>query len=796
MITNITNYGAGKGVVGGSTITQQVVKNFLLTNERSLKRKIREAVLAIRITNVYSKDRILELYLNEIYLGNRSYGIAAAAMNYFNRSLGELALEEIALLAALPKAPSKINPIKNYDRALERRNWVLGRMHDDNRISKQEMLEAQGKPIVLRKRDKQETIDAPYFASEVRRFLTKELGEKVVNEGGLSVVTTLSPTLQTYADKALRAQLVEYDRRRGFRGGVGKLEGGEPFDKQLPTHKARSMLLPGQHLAAVLKLQDHAAEIGLDDGTIGTIPMTLLKWTRRVVGNGTLGPAVNTPSDVLTIGDIIIVGPPSEVQRKKLPKEQKNTAWDLQQVPQVNGALVVSDPHSGKILAMSGGYSYAASRFNRATQAKRQPGSAFKPFVYMSALENGMTPATRVMDGPIELTENTGGEVWRPENFGADYLGPTTLRRGLEKSRNTMTVRLGQALGMKRIAEIGERFGIYQPIKHANLSMVLGTLETSVVNLVNAYASIANGGRKVEPILVERVEDRHGNIIYQRDLRGCPTCNVDEASWNPDTLKPPALFDTRERIVDARIAYQVTDLLQGVVKRGTAASAASLPWALGGKTGTTNESRDAWFAGISPDLVAAVYIGFDTPQPMGGKYTGSSLALPVFKSFIQDALAGTKKKEFIAPSGLSRVKVDAATGLALEPWEDDGRKTIWELLLRKEVDVFKTDTLLALGDLPPSHKTQLGMSEYLFDGSVGPQPGLPWQMQDNSPRPLGSYSDYHRNRHLPPSTYIAPNVNRYNPDPRDAYIPQVAPPRPAPIRQPRQPVPMEEGGVY
>lgn len=778
LYANLSSMGGGR-LVGGSTITQQVVKNFLLTNEQSLKRKVREAVLAIRITNVYSKDRILELYLNEIYLGHRSYGIAAAAQNYFNRSLSELTLEEAALLASLPKAPSDLNPHKNYEAALERRNWVLERMYEDNRISLEEMQKAQATPITLRERDEQETIHAPYFAAEVKRILKDELGEKIMNEGGLSIITTLSPEYQTMADAALRKQLITYDRRHGYRGPLAHVDSIEHFDAALKKHKANRLLLDDQQLAMVLKLENDKAQIGFADGKSGIIPQKLLGWTQRVMSGGVLGPETKTPADILAVGDIILVGKPDEEQQKKLSKEEQQIAWDLQQVPQVNGGMVVTNPHNGKVLAMSGGYHYQVSSFNRATQAKRQPGSSFKPFVYLSAFEAGLNPSTLVMDGPVELDDGTG-EVWRPENYGDDYLGPTTIRRGLEKSRNTMTVRIGQAIGMTRVAEIGERFGIYDKVTAPNLSMVLGTLETSVENMVNAYAILANGGRKVEPILVERVQDRHGNVIYQRDLRGCPTCMVDSAAWNPGTLQPPALFDPRERIVDARIAYQVVSLLEGVVKRGTAASAASLPWALGGKTGTTNESRDTWFMGISPDLVAGVFVGFDSPQPLGSKYTGSSMALPIFKDFISQALKDTPKKEFPAPSGLSRVKVDLESGHPIEPWEDDGRKTIWEVFLREEIPLFKTEAMLALAPLPADYRAKLGMGEYVFDMSVYPnqQQPLPWQtMEPAAAGPLDSFSDYERRRQLPPSTYIPPN------DGRGAYQPQIRAPERAPLRR-------------
>lgn len=794
---NILNYGQGKSLVGGSTITQQVVKNFLLTNEKSIARKIREAVLAIRITNAYSKDRILELYLNEIFLGNRSYGIGAAALNYFNHSLDDLPLEEAALLAALPKAPTKYDPNKDYKAAKIRRDWVLERMYEDGYITEEEKFEAQKMPITLRERTKEQKIDAEYFAEDVRRWLADKLGNETVTEGGLSVHTTLDPQLQIYADEALRKTLIEYDRKRGYRGAIGKLSQLDSYQAELVRlTDARQKLIGEQQLATILTMDDSKASIGLMNGGKGIIPMSLLGWTRRVMSDGSLGAAAKKPADIFNVGDVIIVGPISDEQKTKLKTEEAKTAWDLQQVPLANGALVAMEPDTGKILALTGGYSSKISDFDRATQAMRQPGSAFKPFVYLSAFENGMTPSTLVLDAPVELNQGAHQETWKPSNYGHDYLGPTTLRRGLEKSRNTMTVRLGQALGIDRMLEVGKRFGIYDDPPR-NFSIVLGASETSVVRLLSAYATITNGGKKVSPVMVERVDDRHGKVVFRLDERGCPTCEVDDELLDMNDLKPPSLIDTRKRIVDARVAYQITSLLEGVVKRGTAARAKGLPWSIGGKTGTTNESRDVWFMGISPKLVVGVFIGYDNPASLGAKETGSSLALPAFMEFVQHAFKDQPNIPFPVPSGVELVKVDATSGYAMEPWQEDGRLTLWETFIRQDIPLFKPESLLALGERP--------QQQYLMDGqdasmdiSVINGLALPWlanQPQsgpyptDPSAAPERNYRDAYRPQIAPPSSVPqAPVSNPYLPTNNETKQPsslirRISPPQAAPERR-------------
>lgn len=657
---NIQNYGTGKSLVGGSTITQQVVKNFLLTSEKSLERKIKEAILAYRISKIYSKDKILELYLNEIYLGNGSYGVAAAALNYFNKPLNELSVEEAALLAAMPKAPNHYDPRRFPEKALARRNYVIGRMFKDGYLSEFQAQKARMAPMVLEEREADTVADADFFAEEVRREIAQMYGSDALYTGGLTVKTTVDERLQAIADRALRDALVAYDRRYGYRGPLKRLD--QMADWQLALQEAAETidvpLYDEQKLAVVLAVGEKEAQIGFESGAKGTIALSELKWARMDLPGRRLGSTVRRASDVLTVGDVIIAAPLSGQAGQ----------YGLHQLPEINGALVAMDPHNGRVLAMAGGYSYQASEFNRATQAKRQPGSAFKPFVYMAALENGFTPSTVVMDEPIEIEQGPGKPLWRPKNYGGKFLGPTTLRVGLEKSRNTMTVRLAKMLGIGRIINIAKRLGIYEGKLEENYSMVLGAKETTLLNMVTGYAQIANGGRKVEAALIERVDNRHGNIIYRRDDRPCPGCQVD-ASYAAEAQRPPRIDDSRQMVVDPRIAYQITSLLQGVATRGTAAKAKAIGKPVAGKTGTTNDSRDAWFIGYSPNLVVGIYIGYDTPSSLGNKETGGRVALPGFIQFMQEALKDTPAQPFRAPPGIRMIQVNRQTGL---PPQDGG----------------------------------------------------------------------------------------------------------------------------
>ncbi|MCI5049058.1 MAG: penicillin-binding protein 1A [Rickettsiales bacterium] len=661
MRENVANMGTGRSLVGGSTITQQVVKNFLLTNEKSFERKIKEAILAFRISNVYSKDQILELYLNEIYLGRGSYGVAAAALNYFNKALNELETEELALLAGMPKAPASYDPTRNYQGALERRNYVISRMVDDGYVTPEEGARASAAPIVLEKRAEEEVVTADYFSEEVRRKLADMYGANVLYEGGLTVKTTVNPKLQTFADDALRHALVDYDRRYGYRGPVDKLKTTKSWQRDLKAkieQHAGVPLIETQELAVVLGLEKTKATIGLANGERGSIPLSELKWARKDLKGFGLGEAIKKPSDVLDFGDIIITN--------RINKKAKT--YGLYQVPQVNGGMVLMDPHTGRVLAMSGGYAYENDEFNRATQARRQPGSAFKPFVYLTALENGFSPSTILMDEPIEIYQGPGKPLWRPQNYGGKYLGPTTLRVGLEKSRNTMTVRLAQMVGLGRIIQVGKRFGLYEGKVPRNYSMVLGAKETTLMKVVTAYSMIANGGRKVSASLIERIDDRDGKIIFRRDSRPCAGCKIDQQKPIPlSNIAPPEIEDTREIVVDQRIAFQVTSLLEGVVRRGTAVRAKKIGKPLAGKTGTTNDSRDTWFVGFSPDLVAGIYIGYDQPKSLGKKETGSRVALPGFIEAMDAALKDQPARPFRIPPGVRMMQVDRKTGLPPYP---------------------------------------------------------------------------------------------------------------------------------
>lgn len=631
----------GHSVAGGSTITQQVVKNFLLTPEKSISRKIKEAILAYRITKIYSKDRILELYLNEIYLGKGSYGVAAAAINYFNKSLDELTVEEAAMLAALPKEPAHIDPALHYNIAKDRRDYVINRMMDDGYISAADARSAIAMPITLRVRDRTETANADFFAEEVRRELAAKYGADAVYKGGLFVKTTLDPVLQEYSDTALRFALTEYDRRKGYRGPIAHIDVTGDWKKALAQleEKKRWPLFDSERLALVLESNRNA--IGFADGKRGILDKASMSWAQH---------------KGLAAGDVIIAATAGK-------------EYALHQIPEVNGGMIVMDPHTGRVLAMSGGYAYGGTEFNRATQARRQPGSAFKPFVYLTAMENGFTPATIVDDAPVELPQGGGLPIWKPANYSAEYLGPAPLRMGLEKSRNAMTVRLATMLGLDKIIEVALRFGIYDKLPE-QFSLVLGAQETTLIRLANAYSIIDNGGKKISPWLIERIDDKDGKTIFRRDSRPCPGCQI-PAGTTATPATPPIPADDRIQIVDPRVDYQVISMLEGVVQRGTGIRAAKLGKPLAGKTGTTNDSRDTWFMGFSPDLVAGIYVGYDQPRTLGKKETGATVALPGFIHFMTDALADKPSVPFRVPPGINFIRIDAKTGQLPLPGSTD-----------------------------------------------------------------------------------------------------------------------------
>ncbi|MBX6320663.1 MAG: penicillin-binding protein 1A [Rhodospirillaceae bacterium] len=642
--------------IGASTITQQVAKNFLLSSEVSYERKIKEMILALRIERAFTKDHILELYLNQIYLGQGAYGVAAAALEYFNKSLDELTLGEAAYLAALPKAPNNYNLIRQPQAAKDRRDWVIDRMLDDGFITAEEAQAAKTEPLVAHRRDEAEVVHAAYFAEELRRELVQRFGEKALYEGGLSVRSTLDPKLQEICDRVLTKGLMAYDMRHGWRGPLAHVElgGGDDWAGKLAA-VPRPPGLNGWRLAVVRELDVRRALVGFADGTTATLPFAEMAWARPWRPNQTVGPAPKKPSDVLSVGDVVAVEPVSE-DAKGNPYPEGTVA--LRQIPDVSGAMVVMDPHTGRVLALKGGWSYEMSEFDRATQARRQPGSAFKPFVYMTALDNGFTPSSIIVDAPIVLYQGPGLPLWKPENYEEGrYYGPSTLRTGLEKSRNLMTVRLAQTVGMDKIAAFAEKLGI---VKHMPplLAMSLGSGETTVLDLTTAYGMIVNGGKRITPTLIGRVQDREGHTVYRHDNRPCPDCRA--VAWEGQA--PPQLPDTREQVIDPGTAYQMVSLLQGVIQRGTGSAVKKVGKPLAGKTGTTNDYDDAWFVGFSPDLVVGVYVGFDTPRTLGHGESGGVVAAPIFRDFMMEALADKPAVPFRVPPGIRLVRVNVETG--------------------------------------------------------------------------------------------------------------------------------------
>ena len=668
-VTNLGHVGENRRPVGASTITQQVAKNFLLGNEVSMARKIKEAILAFRIENALSKDRILELYLNEIYLGFGSYGVAAAALNYFNKGLDELSIGEVAFLAGLPKAPSNYNPIRLPEQARARRDYVLGRMVEDGYITSDEMRAAAAGPVKVHRFEGSDVASADYFVEEVRRQLLAQFGEKGLYSGGLSVRTTLDPRLQEIADRTLRAGLIAYDRRHGWRGPLGHVAAGTPWQQQL-ANLPRLPEMTSWLRAAVVKLDDRGAEVAVEDGKHGEIPMSELRWARETKKDQRLGPPVRDARDVLSVGDLILV---EKIDKDGDGKPLPPNTYGLRQIPDIGGAVVALDPHTGRVFAMNGGFSYALSQYNRATQARRQPGSAFKPFVYLAALGHGYTPSSLILDAPFVLNLGPGLGTWRPSNYTHTFSGPTTMRRGLEASKNLMTVRLAQSIGMDAVAQVAERFHVVDELPRM-LSMALGAGETTLLRLTAGYAMFVNGGREIAPTLIDRVQDRHGRTIFRHDQRTCDQC--DNVSWNHQ--EPPALPDDRAQIADPRQAFQIVNMLQGVVERGTGVRIRSVGKPLAGKTGTTNDSNDTWFVGFSPDLAVGVFVGFDQPRTLGPGETGASAAVPIFRDFMAAALKDTPAVPFRIPPGLRLVRVDPNSGL---PARGEAKQAILEAFI-------------------------------------------------------------------------------------------------------------------
>jgi len=679
-VTNVKNAGTGRRLIGASTITQQVVKNFLLSNEVSYERKIKEAILAMRMEKALSKDQILELYLNEIYLGQRAYGVAAAALIYFDKSLDDLTLSEAAYLAALPKAPNNYHPVRDYEAAISRRNWVLDRMAEDGHITDSQAELAKAAPLMMQETEDTADVDDSFFAEEVRRELEKKYGPESLYQGGLVVRTSLDPHLQKIAVQTLRDGLMAYDKRHGWRGPVTTFESNEGWTEKLRELEDPKGILPYWQLAVVLESGSEKARLGFEDNSEKEITLEGVKWARKCTHDCYgLGPEIEAVSQVLSKGDVVMV-------------EDGEDGLVLRQIPLVQGAIVALDPHTGRVLAMQGGWTHSTSVFNRATQAKRQPGSAFKPFIYLEALSEGFTPATLVLDAPFVI-EQAPGDYWRPSNYSGEFYGPTPIRVGVEKSRNLMTVRLADHVGMDKIVETAENFGIAEEMKPF-LSYALGAGETTLLRLTSAYAMLVNGGKKVTPTFVDRIQDRHGKTIFSDDERPCANCG-DLIRW--ESQNTPMIPDTREQVADERNAYQVVSILEGVIQRGTGRRIAELGRPLAGKTGTTNESKDTWFIGFSPDLVVGVFAGFDDPRSLGKRETGSSVAAPIFKDFMQEALGDTPPIPFRVPPGVKHVRINAETGRAARPGDD---KVIWEAFVsgtEPNVDDYVLDTNIISG---------------------------------------------------------------------------------------------------
>jgi len=632
IVKNLKNISSSKRLEGASTITQQVAKNFLLTNEVSFKRKIKEAILAFRIERAYSKERIMELYLNQIYLGQGTYGIAAASLEYFDKAVGDLDYNDAALLAALPKAPSKYNPYKSIKIATERRNLVLKNLLENSYIYENQYQNLLKKKIILNKRKIDLLEEANYFSEEVRRIVSDRYGYDELYKGGLSIRTPLNSNYQIKALKALREGLEEYDRRHGWKGPITNLNKKvwQSDVQEFITDKSLDW-----KLAKVISIDTLIAKIEIDNKEIGYIDFSNINWTRKKSFN-----------DIFKVNDIIYV------------KYIKKNKWELKQLPKINGSIVVMDPHTGRVLAMVGGFSFKLSEFNRATQAKRQPGSAFKPIVYAAALENGFTPSTLVLDAPFVIEQGEGLKTWKPENYGKQFYGPSTLRTGLEKSRNLMTVRIAQEVGFDNISKITNRLGIYNDIPEL-LSVSLGSAETTLIQLTNSYSTFVNGGKKVTPIFIDRIQDRRGKTIFNADKRKCEGC--EEISYLKNEI--PLIIDDREQIISQETAYQITSMLEGVIKRGTGRKLKNLNLPLAGKTGTTNKNMDAWFLGFTSKLVIGVYVGFDEPKTLGKYETGAKAALPIFKKFVEKAVVKKDALPFKVPSTINLVIVDVETGL-------------------------------------------------------------------------------------------------------------------------------------
>jgi len=664
LIKNLKNINENKRLEGASTITQQIAKNFLLTNEVSLNRKIKEAILAFRIERAYSKERILELYLNQIYLGQGTYGIAAASLEYFDKSVKDLDYSEAALLAALPKAPSRYDPFKYPEVAKFRRNLVLQNIKENNYITKEQFNIFKDSKIKLKRRKIEIVNEANSYTEEVRRSIKEKYGFKTLYSEGLSIRTPLNINFQIQAMNSLRNGIEAYDRRHGWRGPITNRFKDSNWKNKLKILKIDPTL--NWEKAEIIAINKNGINFKILNGLKNNISIQRLKWSI---------PNKKTIFDQFNVGDIIFV-------------KKENNFWDLKQYPKVNGGIVVMEPHNGDVKALVGGFNFKSSEFNRVTQAKRQPGSAFKPIVYAVALENGYSPNSIILDAPFVESQGIGLKDWKPENYGKKFYGPSTLRKGIEYSRNLMTVRIAKALGLNKILDLSNELEIYDDIPEL-LSVSLGASETSLINLTSAYASFVNGGKKIRPNLISRIQDRRGKTIFKLENKKCIGCD----KFLNESEDYPIVKNENKKILSEETAYQMTSILEGAVKRGTAKKLRDLKVPLAGKTGTTNNNYDAWFIGFTSDLVIGVYIGFDNPKTLGRYETGSKAALPIFKDFVKNALFKEDFKEFKIPKGIYLTSLNYDTGLK----DSLGKKnTIIEALKVKDINNIDNNKLISI----------------------------------------------------------------------------------------------------
>jgi penicillin-binding protein 1A len=702
----------GKNVRGASTIPQQVAKNFLLSGDRTAERKIKELILSTRLVQALPKDKILELYLNEIDLGFQSFGVASAAQTYFNKTLSELTPEEAAYLAALPKAPYSYHPVKQKEAAIARRNYVLGEMLDNGYLTKEQYDKAVAAPLKTVQNGDYPSFKSglpprDYFTDEIRRQLSKSFGEEEFFGGGLTIRATVDPDMQAEAASALQTALEKYDRGLGVWRGTRKVIPSEKLASEADWRAALSAEEVPRDLldwypAVVLEVGETDARIGIeglpDEGQ--TIPAEDVTWARKRLPDGSLAKRAKVAGDLVSVGDVVMV---TELANEDgTPKR-----WSLRQVPEVEGGFMAMDVNTGRVIAMQGGFSYQSSVFNRATQAQRQPGSSFKPFVYAAALDSGFSPATIVVDAPIEVDTPQG--LWRPKNASNKFYGPTPMRTGIEQSRNLMTIRIAQEIGMELVASYAEKFGVYDHLDPF-LANALGAQETTLYKMVAAYAMFANGGERVEPTLVDRVQDRWGRTVYRHDQRVCDGCSQDAlpAGQSPD------IKSDRERVMDAITAYNLTSMMEGVIKRGSG-TGVHLPVPIAGKTGTTNDAKDVWFIGFSSNIVAGCYMGYDQPRTLGEGAFGGTLCVPVFQAFMEQAVKKYGGTAFKVPPGGHFININRFTGERL-PDGVSGDFVQAEYFRDGEDTLFGLDTLVdggfAMGqNLPLFAEGELGGDE-------------------------------------------------------------------------------------